>query len=454
MGRKIAIVGATIEGFQQLCMLVRNRRVFQEFYDDEYTLIHDSDKVHDYTLVPAETVFLETLEREIFITKRWMNKYVDNIEGCGYKYIGWGNRTDKNFFLSGCGQTFDIEKFRQHLIEDGGQIFGPNVNIVEKRIDSFEAGMDGCIINGDEYDYVIDCTQKEPLGWEDDYMNPPISFANTVYTIEKPIAGHWNYTIDYAAKNGHIVGIPLKDKQIWSYYYNDNYNNIDEIKEELATVFPDEDITKYKSKSFDWRPRISNYIMHPENKRYFKNGSALINVDPSLVFTSEYTELVGHQITQYIFGKGESSSEEVENDMLYIYSNFIVLTLFSYMGFLYQYGSRYDSVFWNEAQVKAREYIENSMFLHPNVFPGNEWRDTILTESWGDEDFRMAHHRHLLNEGDWARREDKLPFMWMTNANLFYELAIGLGAPYSQYFKTLGETDPPEDFGTIGYECV
>ena len=452
MGRKIAIVGASIEGFMQLSMLVRHRRVFQEFYDDEYTLIHDPDKVHDYTLAPAGVVFFETLEREIFITKTWMNKYVSNVELCGYKYIGWGNRTDKNFFLSGCGQTFDVEKFRQRLIEDGGQIFGPTVNIVEKRIDSFEAGIDGCIINGDEYDYVIDCTNKEPLGWEDDYMNPPISFANTVYSIEKPIAGDWNYMIDYAAKNGHIVCTPLKDKQIWSYYYNDEYNNIDEIKEELATVFPDEDITKYKSNSFDWRPRISNYIIHPENKRYFKNGGALISIDPSLLFTSEYTELVGHQITEYIFGKG--GNEDIELSMLEMYSKFCIQTLCSFLGFLYQYGSRHESKFWDMAEFKAQEYIENAIFLHPNVFPGKKWRNKILTESWGDEEFRMAHHRHLLHEDDWTRREDKLPFQWMSNSNLFYELAIGLGAPYAQYLKTLGDAYPPEDFGTIGYECV
>ena len=37
---------------------------------------------------------------------------------------------------------------------------------------------------------------------------------------------------------------------------------------------------------------------------------------------------------------------------------------------------------------------------------------------------------------------------------MFYEYAIGLGAPYADKLSRLGDIDPPEDFGTISYECV
>ena len=55
---------------------------------------------------------------------------------------------------------------------------------------------------------MIDCTEKNPLGWEMDYMQPSVTFSNSAIMIEIPEKGHWNYTIEYAAKHGHIVGLP------------------------------------------------------------------------------------------------------------------------------------------------------------------------------------------------------------------------------------------------------
>ena len=97
--RKIAIVGATPESFIQLSLLVMNRRYDgkEKFGDDEFTLIHDPDKVYPYMLSGIGVAFQEVLEREIFFTKRWLDKYCDGVVSCGYKYIGWGNRRDKNF---------------------------------------------------------------------------------------------------------------------------------------------------------------------------------------------------------------------------------------------------------------------------------------------------------------------------------------------------------------------
>ena len=48
--RKIAIVGATPESFIQLALLVNNRRYDgkEKYGDDEFTLIHDPDKVYPY----------------------------------------------------------------------------------------------------------------------------------------------------------------------------------------------------------------------------------------------------------------------------------------------------------------------------------------------------------------------------------------------------------------------
>ena len=68
MSRKIAIVGACMEGFLQLCDLVNNKRYgdgLTTYKDDEYVLIHDPSKVSPYALNGAGLAFQEMMESEI-----------------------------------------------------------------------------------------------------------------------------------------------------------------------------------------------------------------------------------------------------------------------------------------------------------------------------------------------------------------------------------------------------
>jgi len=451
MSRKIAIVGATMEGFMQLALLINNKRYdgIDDFGDDEYTLIHDPDKVHPFMLSGAGVAFQEVLEREIYFTKRWLEKYCDGVDSCGYKYVGWGTRRDKNFMVQGCSNTFNIEKFRQEFIKDGGSIFGEGVSVIEQKIDSFEVSGEKCLINGDEYDYVIDCTEKNPLGWEDDYMNPSVTFTNSAVIVEKPTKGEWNYTIEYAAKYGHIVGLPYGNMQRWVYLYDSNISTEEDVREDFKLVFPDEDFDQYKIYSHTWTPKISNYVIHPDNKRYIRNGTALINIEPGSPGSSaESSFFISEQICRYLFNDNAREREEHDHMLQLTYSNYIIQTLQSFICFSYQYGSRYDTKFWQNTKDAAIEYLNSPCFSHPGVFAGKKFLDSILSDSFSDDDYRIAHHNQN------ATGETILPYDWMNNSNMFYEYSIGLGAPYVKYFKTLGNIDPPEDFGVIGYKCV
>ena len=453
MKRKIAIVGATMEGFMQLCDLINNKRYgdgITKYHDDEYTLIHDPDKVYPHMLSGAGLLFYEMMEREIYFTKRWLKQYCEGVEGCGYKYIGYGNRTDKNFMVDGCSHMFDIEKFRQEFIKDGGKIFGDYVTIKEERIDSFEVNDYKAIINGDEYDYVIDCCDKHPLGWENDYMNPSVDLTNAFILIEKPIAGNFTYTIQYAAKYGHITGMPLVDKQIWIYVYDSNLNSEDEIWEDFSSTFPDENIKDYKSYTYNFRPRISNYMLHPDNKRYFRNGHSAICVDPGSPGTSaQYTEFISNQICRYLFNEEAREDEVVKHEMQINYGHYILKTMQSFIAFAYQCGSRHDTEFWNKIQKESRQYLDAPCFSHPTIFPGHPVSQDLISDKFPDEDYRIAHHCQQ------AYNNTILPYDWMNNSNMFYQYAKGLGAPYSHLLKDeLGDTSPPEEFGTIGYDCL
>ena len=113
-----------------------------------------------------------------------------------------------------------------------------------------------------------------------------------------------------------------------------------------------------------------------------------------------------------------------------------------------QYGSRHDTPYWNRIKEQATEYLNSPVFAHPGVFAGNKFLDKIVSDTFTEEDFRIAHHAQN------ASGELILPYSWMNNANMFYEYSIGLGSPYAHLLSTMGETDPPEPFGTIGYDCV
>tara|TARA_B100000927_G_scaffold290637_1_gene290048 strand:+ start:3991 stop:5370 length:1380 start_codon:yes stop_codon:yes gene_type:complete len=459
MSRKIAIVGATPEAFIQLGLLVNNRRydAREKYGDDEFTLIHDPDKVYPYMLSGIGVAFQEILEREIFFTKRVLEKYCDGVDSCGYKYVGWGNRRDKNFMVSGCSNTFNIEKLRKLFLDDGGKIFGDKVSIVQQTIDSFQVTDDGCTINGNEYDYVIDCTEKNPLGWEDDYMNPSVVFSNTALIFENPEPSHWNYTIEYAAQYGHIVGIPLQDKQRWVYLYDSSICTKEQVIEDFKGVFPETFINLSLNNNWDensfiphnWKPKISNYVIHPKNKRYIRNGSALINIEPGAPGTSaESSAFIAEQICRYLFNDN-ARDREVHDHMLQLqFSSFIIQTLQSFLCFTYQYGSRHDTPYWNRIKKEATEYLNSPVFSHPGVFAGHKFLDNIISETFTEEDFRIAHHSQN------ASGALILPYSWMNNANMFYEYSLGLGSPYSHLLSTLGNVDPPEPFGEIGYDCI
>ena len=159
MTRKIAVVGASAAGFVQLASLQLTKyNLYSMFKDDEYVLIHDPDKVYPEMMSGTNPAFFDGLQVLSSVTKRWMEKYADAKDCHGYKYIGWG-QSDKNFQLSFHSQTakfFDIEMFRTAMVKDGGKCFGDGVKIIEEKIDSVLINPDAAIINGVNYDYVID----------------------------------------------------------------------------------------------------------------------------------------------------------------------------------------------------------------------------------------------------------------------------------------------------------
>tara|TARA_B100001250_G_scaffold183594_1_gene158011 strand:+ start:278 stop:1630 length:1353 start_codon:yes stop_codon:yes gene_type:complete len=448
MGRKIAVVGASPAGFIQLASLVKHKLRYNKFSEDEFVLIHDPDKVWDDMVSGTTPSFFDELSEVTTISRRWLKKYADATDCHGYKYVGWGKRRDKNTNLAFRFQTaahFDIAKFRQELIKDGGKVFGPDVSIIEEKIDSFElVGSTHCTINGVAYDYVIDCTDKQPLYAPLDYSGPTQEFVDTAVVLEKPIAGDWDFTIEYAGKHGHITGVPLQSKQLWTYFYHQSAD-FNDVMKDFAEAFPDEDISGYKRTVIDWDPRLSNYLAHPDNNRYLRNGLALINIEPLTGCHHECSRVMANVICQWMWGEFE------DDDLMGMYTELIRNDYQPHLCFMYHFGSRHDTPFWQNAVEKSCEYLRGAYFLHPAYFPGKDWLNEILSDDWGSYDYR----RLISNEegdDDLEGRNRVVPYVIMSDYTLFAEICIGFGAPYADKFVTLDMVDPPEEYGTIGYE--
>jgi len=475
MGRKIAIVGATPAGFMQLASLVFNRGQYDAWKDDEFTLIHDPDKVYPVMMSGTVPPVFSEISSVINLTRRWLRKYCDATDSLGYKYVGWGNRKDKNANLSFKFETaahFDVEMFRKAMLDDGGQCFGYGVTIKEEKIDSCLINNTNAMINGVNYDYVIDCCDKEPIYSPHDYASPAFAFTNTALIVEKPVAGDWDFTIEVAAKYGHITGIPLQSKQLWIYFY-DNIDRTDTTQEvilqDFATHFPDEDVTSYKTTLINWTPKVSNYVIHPDKGSYIRNGNALVNIEPLTAGHLYLSNIISESINMYLYpmeeGKPLGHASHHHEDLVLrgvyqeilahvqeTYGDVLDLDYTCILALMYQYGSKYDTKFWKDAKKQAQKYLEGPRYLHPAFFPGKVWRDEVLSDKWGDKEYRkLLHSEEMASEADVAGRSRLLPYVLMNDYNAFLEYAHGFGAPYANRFQALDPVDPPEDHGTIGY---
>jgi len=461
MGRKIAVVGASAAGFVQLASLSLKRYEFyNEYKDDEYVLIHDPDKVLPVMLSGTNPAFFDELCLATNINRRWLQKYADATDCHGYKFSGWGNRRDKNFqltFKSQIGAHLDIEKFRAAMLDDGGKSFGSNVSIIEEKIDSFQDNANGCKINGVDYDYVIDCTEIEPLKDMYGYGTPSLTSVNTCLVLEKPEAGHWDYTIEYAAKYGRITGIPLQSRQLWIYFYDSTEVSKDDILEDMQTAFPDDDITQWKQigdvegHSFRWTPKVSNYCVCPTTGRYIRNGSALINIEPLTGCHNECVQVMCDSISLLTHTVAPREIVHIKQQIQDTYYELLAYDYQAHLSFMYHCGSRYDTDFWINAKKYAREVLNDKRYLHPAYFPGKPWIDDILCDKWDDEEYRRLIRADSELQ-DIGGRNRVVPLVIMNDYAMFCELAIGLGVSYADRFKVLDMCDPPEDYGTIGYE--
>jgi hypothetical protein len=453
MGRKIAVVGMSPGGLVQLASLVKARNAFHEEYgDDEYTLIHDPDKVNNYMLSGTNPAYFDELVEVLNLPRRYLMKYANSTDSAGYKFVGWG-AGKKNFFATynhQLGAHFDIVALRARLLKEGAKAWGYGVSIVEQKIDGFAVEEDGCVVNGVKYDYVIDCTDKEPLYDPGSYGEPKFCLVDTALVVERPLPGDWDYTMEVAAKYGHITGMPYQDKQIWSYNFKRKDHDENEIFADMQTFFPDEDLKSYKWDKIEYNPSTSAYLIE-YGGRYIRNGAAAVQADPLGGVHHELTQLFANFIDEYLYRSAEQDKVQVLEEIQMDFTDALNDSYMGYMAFLYHLGAKPKTAFWKNGKELAREFLKGPAFLHPAFFPGKEWLDEVLSEKWGQKEYMQVLDQNDEVE-DAGGRISKMPLVVMSDYCLFFDLAKGLNAPWAKYLTGLETVHPPEKFGTIGYD--
>jgi hypothetical protein len=293
----------------------------------------------------GSTLDLPNIIFNIFGINRYeKNNFIKATHKDGILYENWGNKKEKifhSFPLNSSGIHYVPNILSKLMLESG--LF----NVVEKNINDPEKEIDA--------DYIFDCRGKNNRDPElyDTLINP----LNHVILARNPEPDlKLNYTRCVATPNGWTFVIPNYDSVSYGYLFNDKITNLKNASDnfiEMFDVVPDI--------NFSFENYIAKNCFHGE--RTILNGNRLCFLEP-LEATS-----VGYYLnTAYVF------LEYMLNNITKDYCNKIIIShmhrIQNFVLWHYQYGSKYDTPFWNYAKSlpfkpdilfkKMLEYVKNT----------------------------------------------------------------------------------------------
>jgi tryptophan halogenase len=294
----------------------------------------------------------------------------NNTVKCTYKsgilYENWGKKTEKIFHPFPLDQT--SVHFVPHLLSKVVLECGL-FNVVEKNINDPEKEIDA--------DFIFDCRGKNNRDPElyDTLINP----LNHVILASNPEPDlKLNYTRCVATPNGWTFAIPNHDSVSYGYLFNNKITNLEDASNnfvEMFNIVPDIDF------------HFENYIAKDcfQGERTILNGNRLCFLEPLEATSIGFYNSVAENGLQYMlknFQKGYCNANI--RSQMYKVQNFILLH--------YQYGSKYDTPFWNYAKSLpfnpdpafkiAFEYAKNTDYITCNI------KKSIDYSYWNSSSFK------------------------------------------------------------------
>ena len=339
--KKIAVVGAGNAGcFTALHFLKYGAPdpVDIEIYYDPDTPI---ERVGQGTVLPPTELIGDVLGIN------WDNNPLDATIKTGFMYEGWGRKKEKifsDFTLAHTACHYVPQKLSDVVLKSG------KVKVIEKKIEDPEREIDST--------FIFDCRGSKNRNKED--YRPLVNPLNSVLLCNK-VGGDPSlcYTRGIATPNGWTFIIPNKDSLSYGYLYNNTITTREEAKEDF--------LERFNLSEVDGELEFENYVAKDifVGERTVLNGNRAFFLEPlEATATDFYLTICKHmwdyitQLPTRIYKKQTNWSvgnvaKEVENFILWHY----------------QFGSKYDSPFWNYA--KSLPFNPDDKFKRMNKLPGD-----------------------------------------------------------------------------------
>lgn len=318
---------------------------------------YDIDWVYDPSIPTTAVGEGTTLSTPIslFNNLNWHWSDIKEINGTpktGLYKESWGNTVDSYTHSFGVGNTglhFNALEFQDRAFKQITE--SSRVSLVEENVQDFE--------NLDT-DFVMVCSGS-PKDKVDLISHKEIP-VNTAYVTQCFwTAPRFTDTLTIARPYGWVFGIPLQNRCSIGYLYNDSINTLDEVKEDVKTIFkayglePSEVTNHLSFNNYSRKTNFTNKVAYTGNASFF-----LEPLEATSTTIAEYFIRSAHDVWL-----GNMSLSDANIGYARDIEDVKAMICLHYMA-----GSRFNTPFWTNAKKVASEYIKN-LFDINDIFAYN-----------------------------------------------------------------------------------
>jgi hypothetical protein len=242
------------------------------------------------------------------------------------------------FFIGNNAIHFSAKKLHEIIYEKVKD--NKRLTILNKNIDNPEE------LNSD---YVLVCSGS-PKEINEEYVSLEEVSVNSAYVVQCPWDHpRFNYSLTNAMQYGWVFGIPLENRISIGYLYNDEINNLEEIKEDIKKVFEQYSLTP--SDQTNHLSFKSHYKKNTFGSKVCYSGNAAFFIEP-LEATSIHHSLLTFGEAFFVW------TNKITVEEANLWNKKTISEVSSMIALHYLAGSKYNTEFWKYAQFKAREKIK------------------------------------------------------------------------------------------------
>ena len=318
--KKIAIIGAGNAG----CISALH---FYYYSHDKYEIEiyhspgeHPIERVGQGTVVPPVGLIASVLDLN------WYENPIGATFKSGILYEGWGKSKDELFHpfpMTNMSMHYVPKKLSNAVLESGlFKVKRQTINDPEKEIDA---------------DIIIDCRGRHNR--DKDNYEQLISPLNSALLYQKegrdPLL---NYTRTVATPNGWTFVVPNSDSVSYGYLYNNTITSKEDATEDF--------LERFELPEIDGDLTFENYIAKNicVGERTFLNGNRCGFLEPLEATATGFYQTVCKSVYDYMDGlMNRQDVNKYVRDEMFRLETFIM--------WHYQFGSKYNSPFWDYAKT-------------------------------------------------------------------------------------------------------